>query len=86
MLVAFVRSGEFFDDSCRGFALKVGQEAAVGDADVYKRQLQWAVFLTIVFTLSLTARSLLSPDSAGADLAASAGSAGTLSELSLIHI
>ena len=42
--------------------------------------LQWAVFLTIVFTLILTARSLLSPDSAGADLAASAGSAGTLSE------
>ena len=31
MLVAFVRSGEFFDDSFRGFALKVGQEAAVGD-------------------------------------------------------
>ena len=41
--------------------------------------LQWAVFLTIVFTLILTARRLLSPDSAGADLAASAGSAGTLS-------
>jgi hypothetical protein len=32
MLVAFVRPGEFFDDSFRGFALKVGQEAAVGDA------------------------------------------------------
>lgn len=39
--------------------------------------LQWAVFLTIVFTLISTVRSILSSDAAGADLAANAASANT---------
>jgi len=44
---------------------------------VLGKVLQWAVFLTIVFTLISTVRGLLSPDAAEANLAADAASAST---------
>ena len=42
--------------------------------------LQWAVFLTIIFTLISTAQGILSPNSAGANPAAAAVSASAASE------
>lgn len=42
--------------------------------------LQWAVFLTIAFTLLTTVQGIISPDSAGGDPAAAAATAGPVSE------
>lgn len=43
----------------------------------FGRVLQWAVLLTVLFTMIATARNILSPDSAGADPAAMAAAAGS---------